>query len=66
MKTALTIRRRFLRLGRDERGATLVEYLILVGLVAIAAFAAFQIFGQDIKTVITGQGNTVNTIPQNP
>jgi Flp pilus assembly pilin Flp len=55
--TALT------RLARDERGATLMEYLMLAGLVAIAAFAGFKLFGANVQTAITTQADTVTTIP---
>jgi pilus assembly protein Flp/PilA len=48
---------------RDEKGATLMEYLMLAGLVAIAAFAGFKLFGSNVQTVISGQAATVETIP---
>jgi len=51
------------RLARDERGATLMEYLMLAGLVAIAAFAGFKLFGTNVQTAITTQADTVTTIP---
>ena len=50
-------------LRRDERGATLMEYIMLAGLVAIAAFAGFKLFGQDVQNAISGQANTVQSIP---
>jgi pilus assembly protein Flp/PilA len=50
-------------LTRDERGATLMEYIMLAGLVAIAAFAGFKLFGQDVQTAISGQASTVQSIP---
>jgi Flp pilus assembly pilin Flp len=51
------------KLARDERGATLMEYLMLAGLVAIAAFAGFKLFGTNVQTAINGQAETVSTIP---
>ena len=51
------------KLTRDERGATLMEYIMLAGLVAIAAFAGFKLFGQDVQTAISGQASTVSSIP---
>jgi pilus assembly protein Flp/PilA len=51
------------KLARDERGATLMEYLMLAGLVAIAAFAGFKLFGTNIQTAINGQAETISTIP---
>jgi pilus assembly protein Flp/PilA len=51
------------KLARDQRGATLMEYLMLAGLVAIAAFAGFKLFGTNVQTAINGQAETVATIP---
>ena len=48
---------------RDQRGAGLVEYAMLAGLVAIAAFAAFQTFGTNLSTTVGNQATTVNNIP---
>lgn len=48
---------------RDQRGAGLVEYAMLAGLVAIAAFAAFQTFGTNVSTTVGNQATTVNNIP---
>jgi pilus assembly protein Flp/PilA len=54
------------KLARDERGATLVEYLMLAGLVAMAAFAGFSAFGSSVENVIKGQAATVGTIATTP
>lgn len=51
------------KLARDKKGATLMEYLMLAGLVAIAAFAGFKLFGTNVQTAINGQAETVATIP---
>ncbi|HET6332026.1 MAG TPA: Flp family type IVb pilin [Polyangiales bacterium] len=48
---------------RDQRGAGLVEYAMLAGLVAIAAFAAFRTFGGNVNTAVTNQATTVSGIP---
>jgi Flp pilus assembly pilin Flp len=48
---------------RDQRGAGLVEYAMLAGLVAIAAFAAFRTFGTNVNTAVTNQATTVSGIP---
>lgn len=50
------------RLRRDTRGANLVEYVLLVGLMAIICLAAFKLFGDKIKEKITGYSTTVDTI----
>ncbi len=60
------IRRAIARLGRDERGATMTEYLILVGVVALIGLAAFQTFGGDVAKQVNAQATTVmgvNTAP---
>jgi Flp pilus assembly pilin Flp len=50
------------RLRKNQRGANLVEYVLLVGLMAIICLAAFKIFGGKIKEKITGYSDTVDTI----
>lgn len=47
---------------KDTRGANMVEYIILVGVVAILAMAGFKYFGTQIQTEIQNQGDTVNKI----
>jgi Flp pilus assembly pilin Flp len=46
----------------DTRGANLVEYIILVGVVALIALAGFKIFGQKVTTKINDQASTVGGI----
>jgi Flp pilus assembly pilin Flp len=48
-------------LTKDTRGASMVEYVILVGVIAVLALAAFKIFGTSVMTKIQGQGQTVDT-----
>jgi Flp pilus assembly pilin Flp len=43
----------------DDRGGALVEYLILVGVVALLAIHAFTVFGTDTSTVIHEEGANV-------
>ncbi len=50
------------RFIRDTRGANMVEYIILVGVVAILAMAGFKVFGGAVKTEITNQGTTVTGV----
>ena len=47
---------------KDTRGANLVEYIILVGVVALIALAGFKIFGQKVNDKIKQQSDTVNGI----
>ena len=49
-------------LVKDTRGANLVEYIILVGVVALIALAGFKIFGQKVNSKINDQSNTVGGI----
>jgi Flp pilus assembly pilin Flp len=49
---------------RDQRGASLVEYAMLAGLVAIAAFAAFSAFGTTVSGKVTNQAGTVSSLPE--
>ncbi len=53
---------------KDTRGASMVEYVILVGVIAVLAMGAFKLFGGTIFNKITGQGASVdtqvNTAPQ--
>ena len=47
---------------RDVRGANMVEYIILVGVVAVLAMAAFKAFGGAISGKINDQATTVNNV----
>ena len=47
---------------QDSRGANLVEYIILVGVIALIAIAGFKVFGQKVKQKITEQSNKVEQI----
>lgn len=51
------------QLLKDTRGANLVEYIMLVGLVAIFAIVGFQTFGTKVKKTISDQSTTVGNIP---
>jgi Flp pilus assembly pilin Flp len=50
------------KLFRDNRGANLVEYIILVGVVALIALAGFKIFGKKVENKINEQADKVGTI----
>ncbi len=50
------------RLIRDRRGANLVEYIILVGVIALIALAGFKFFGSKVRQKIDHQGNQVEQI----
>jgi pilus assembly protein Flp/PilA len=48
---------RFRNLMRDEQGATLVEYGLLLLLIAVAAIAALGLFGGAINNMFTNEAN---------
>jgi Flp pilus assembly pilin Flp len=54
--TALLLR---WRLPRESRGNAFVEYVILVGVVALLAIHAFSVFGTGTSTVVREQGADV-------
>ena len=49
-------------LVRDVRGANLVEYIILVGVVALIALAGFKVFGEKVDAKVKRQSSTVSGI----
>ncbi len=49
-------------LFHDRRGANLVEYIILVGVVALLSIAAFKMFGKQVQSKVEEQGNKVHDI----
>jgi pilus assembly protein Flp/PilA len=49
-------------LVKDTRGATLVEYVMLAGLVALICIAAFTAFGSTIASKVHGQVTTVGAL----
>lgn len=50
------------KLLKDERGANLVEYIILVGVVALLSIAAFKMFGSKVQQKVQEQGDKVEQI----
>jgi len=46
-------------LVRDDSGATLVEYGLLITLIAIAALAALTFFGGNVKTLFSNVAQDV-------
>jgi Flp pilus assembly pilin Flp len=44
---------------RDQRGAGLVEYILLAGLIALAAIGAFKGFESKVSGTVTKQGEKV-------
>jgi Flp pilus assembly pilin Flp len=54
--------RRLAAMVRDERGASFVEYIIIVGVVAIVGMAGFKTFGFQVRAKIDAQSVTVSAI----
>lgn len=49
-----------MKLLRDRRGATMVEYIILIGLVALLSMAAFRTFGFRVRGSVDTQSQKVS------
>lgn len=60
-KVSLIKSPRLRALFADTRGAGLVEYIILVGLIALAALAGFRYFGSSVNTKARNLGDRVST-----
>jgi len=50
------------KLLKDSRGANLVEYIILVGVIALIAIAGFKIFGKKVTDKVNEQAGSVGDI----
>jgi Flp pilus assembly pilin Flp len=50
------------QLIKDTRGANLVEYIILVGVIALIALAGFKMFGTKVQAKIQEQAGKVGQI----
>ena len=48
------------RFGDDERGASLVEYALLVALIAVVCIAAVTFLGNSASTKFQTVGNSIN------
>ena len=58
MKTFAKIQARLLSMGADEDGASLVEYALLLALIALVAVVAVRFFGQELSTSYTDIANS--------
>ena len=56
------IRRWARRFTNDTRGANLVEYIILVGVIALIAIAGFKLFGAKVREKVDEQAGSVGGI----
>jgi pilus assembly protein Flp/PilA len=46
----------------DERGATAVEYGLMVGLIAVAIIGAVSFLSRSVKTTFNRAGNSMNCV----
>ena len=58
-KLSLMATRKFIK---DTRGANMVEYIILVGVIALIAIAGFKMFGSKVQGKIEEQAGSVGGI----
>jgi Flp pilus assembly pilin Flp len=58
----LTVFRAYItaRLNRDERGANLVEYVLLLAFIAIIVFVAVKILGTTVSTKFSEANDSLN------
>ena len=47
----------------EERGATAVEYGLMVGLIAVAIIGAVSFLSKSVKTTFNRAGNEMNRVP---
>ena len=47
------------RLGRTERGASLVEYALLVALIAVVCIIAVSVLGKNASTTLSSAGTSI-------
>jgi pilus assembly protein Flp/PilA len=48
--------------ARDESGQDLLEYALLVALIALVAFGAVQLAGSAVNTIFTNIANQLQTV----
>ena len=51
-----------MRMKRDEDGASLVEYILLVALIAMVCFVAAQLLGERTSSNITSVSDFVSSL----
>ena len=49
------------RFNRDEKGASLVEYVLLVALIAVVCIVALQLLGNSASDKLTSVGNQISS-----
>jgi Flp pilus assembly pilin Flp len=59
-----TVKKTVTRIVQDTRGSEFIEYILIAGVVALLAVAAFTTFGADIQAKIQAEGAAVTAIQQ--
>jgi pilus assembly protein Flp/PilA len=57
------MRKHTVRVWRDESGATMVEYGLLVGLIALVVALGATVLGQDVSTIFNNIGTYLTSLP---
>jgi len=57
---------KFLKLFKNEKGATAVEYAMIIGLIALFAFAAYKALGKEVHRIIVWMKYKFLTIHAGP
>jgi pilus assembly protein Flp/PilA len=60
------VRQLITRFRRDEDGPTMVEYGLMVGLIAIVVAIAAILLGQNISTIFSNIASYLATLPKTP
>jgi len=58
----MTLVNRLRMFAADEEGQDLLEYALLVALIALVAFGAVQLAGGSVKTIFTNIANQLNGV----
>jgi pilus assembly protein Flp/PilA len=59
--TEEVMRKMLQKLMKDESGASLIEYVLIAGLISIVGFATMQLIGGDLGGILTTTRNATNT-----
>jgi pilus assembly protein Flp/PilA len=61
-----TLTQKVLKLYHDEEGASIVEYVLLIALIAVVCIAAITILGQKASQKLSEVGETIGNQPPTP
>ena len=60
LEITLAFREKLARLGRDESGASAIEYALIVGLIVGVLVGVFSAFGDQIESLFKSVGDQIN------